>query len=105
METFDFLFCLCLGDCILRYTDNLSETLQSPSLSAADSQQLAQLICNTLDCLRIQESFSLLWGKVSGMQEELQIDEAMLPRRRKAPRQFEVGDGQGTFTETVQDYF
>ena len=105
MEKFDLLFGLCLGECILCHTDNLSKTLQSPSLSAADSQQLAQLTCNTLECLQNQESFSLLWGKVSGMQEKLQIDQAMLPRRRKAPRRFEVGDGQGTFTETVQDYF
>ena len=102
MEKFDFLFGLCLGECILHHTDNLSKT---PSLSAADSQQLAQLTCNTLERLHNQESFSLLWGKVSGMQENLQIDQAMLPRRRKAPRRFEVGDGQGTFTETVQDYF
>ncbi|KAL5509716.1 hypothetical protein EMCRGX_G005134 [Ephydatia muelleri] len=105
MEKFDFLFGLCLGDCILRHTDNLSKTLQLPSLSAADNQQLAQLICNTLDCLRNQELFSLLWDKVSGMQEKLQIDQAMLPRRHKAPRQFDVGDGQGTFTESVEDYF
>ena len=27
MEKFDFLFGLCLGDCILRHTDNLSKTL------------------------------------------------------------------------------
>eukprot|EP00731_Ephydatia_muelleri_P032476 Em0024g20a len=39
------------------------------------------------------------------MQEKLQIDEPMLPRKRKAPRRYEVGDGQGTFLETVQDYF
>ena len=89
----------------LRHTDNLSKTLQSPSLSAADSQQLAQLTCNTLERLRNQECFSLLWSKVSGMQEKLQIDEPMLPRKRKAPRRYEVGDGQGTFLETVQDYF
>ena len=35
MEKFEFLFGLCLGECILRHTDNLSKTLQSPSLSAA----------------------------------------------------------------------
>ena len=39
------------------------------------------------------------------MQEKLQIDEPMLPRKRKAPRRYEVGDGQGTFLETVQDCF
>ena len=105
MEKFEFLFSLCLGECILRHTDNLSKTLQSPSLSAADGQQLAQLTCNTLERLRNQECFSLLWSKVSGMQEKLHIDEAVLPRKRKAPQRYEVGDGQGTFLETVQDYF
>ena len=39
------------------------------------------------------------------MQEKLQIDEPMLPRKRKAPQRYEVGDGQGTFLETVQDNF
>ena len=39
------------------------------------------------------------------MQEKLHIDEAVLPRKRKAPQRYEVGDGQGTFLETVQDYF
>eukprot|EP00731_Ephydatia_muelleri_P007058 Em0003g1306a len=73
--------------------------------SSADSQQLAQLTCNTLEHLRNQECFSLLWSKVSSMQEKLQIDEPMLPRKHKAPRRYEVGDGQGTFLETVQDYF
>ena len=38
------------------------------------------------------------------MQEKMQIDEPLL-RKRKAPRRYEVGDGQGTFLETVQDYF
>ena len=87
MEKFEFLFGLCLGEFILRHTDNLSKTLQSPSLSAADSQQLAQLTCNTLERLRNQESFSLLWSKVSGMQEKLQIDEPMLPRKREMAKE------------------
>jgi hypothetical protein len=51
MEKFEFLFSLCLGECILRHTDNLDKTLQSPSLSATDGQQLAQLTCNTLERL------------------------------------------------------
>ena len=51
--------------------------------SSADSQQLAQQTCNTLERLQNQECFSLLWSKVSGMQEKLQIDEPMLPRKRK----------------------
>ena len=59
MERLDFLFGLCLGECVMRHTDNLSKTLQSPSLSAADSQVLARLICTTLERIRNDESFAL----------------------------------------------
>ena len=37
--------------------------------------------------------------------QKLHIDQAVLPRKRKAPQWYEVGDCQGTFLETVQDYF
>ena len=62
MEKFEFLFGLCQGECILRHTDNLSIRLYNlhHSVLHADSQQLAQLICNTLERLRNQECFSLL---------------------------------------------
>lgn len=105
MERFDFLFGLCLGECIMRHTDNLSKTLQSPSVSAADSQVLARLTCTTLERIRNDESFSLLWRKISALQEKHQVYDAELPRRRKAPRRFEVGTGQGTHPASVQDYF
>ena len=36
MEKFEFLFGLVLGIHILKHTDNLSKTLQSPELTAAD---------------------------------------------------------------------
>jgi hypothetical protein len=39
------------------------------------------------------------------MQEKLHIHGVVLPRKRKAPQRYEVEDGQGTFLETVQDYF
>ena len=36
MEKFEFLFGVVLGARILKHTDNLSKTLQSPSLTAAE---------------------------------------------------------------------
>ena len=49
MMKFDFLFGLVLGVCILSHTDNLSKTLQTPKLSAADGQHIAELTCKTLE--------------------------------------------------------
>ena len=41
MTTFDFIFCCCLGQRILKQTDNLSKTLQRKDISAAEGQHLA----------------------------------------------------------------
>ena len=45
MMQFDFLFGLVLGVYILSHTDNLSKTLQTSKLSAADGQNIAELTC------------------------------------------------------------
>ena len=48
MKTFNFFFSLHLGKRLFVHTDNLSKTLQSPSLSAAAGQRLAGLTVETL---------------------------------------------------------
>ena len=57
MRTFDFLFGTALGEMILRHTDNLSKTLQSKKLSAAEGQQVANMVVRTLEALRDDASF------------------------------------------------
>ena len=47
----------CLGEWILKHTDNLSKTLQNLSLTAG--QQVAKLTCRTLEQIRTTESFDL----------------------------------------------
>ena len=64
MEKFEFLFGLVLGIRILKHTDNLSKTLQSPELTAADGQKLANLTCQTLEKIRNDECFDLFWDQV-----------------------------------------
>ena len=49
MMKFDFLFGLVLGMFILPHTDNLSKTLQTHNLSAADGQNIPELTCKTLE--------------------------------------------------------
>jgi len=48
MITFDYYFGVRLSHMILRHTDNLSKTLQSTKLSAAEGQELAKKTVTTL---------------------------------------------------------
>ena len=43
MSTFNFVFGVVLGERILKHTDNLSKTLQNPSLTAADAKSITDL--------------------------------------------------------------
>ena len=79
MMKFDFLFGLVLGVCILSHTDNLSKTLQTPKLSAADGQNIAELTCKTLERIRTDDSFKLFWEKALRLQQTLGISEPSLP--------------------------
>ena len=91
MEKFGFLFGVVLGARVLKHTDNLSKTLQSPSLSAAEGQKLANLTCRTLEKIRNDECFDLFWQRTLQLQRELEVQDPTLPRRRKAPRRYETG--------------
>ena len=69
MESFDFLFGLMLGQLLLQHSDNLSQTLQSPSMSATEGQSVAEgqsaaaMTVKTLQSLRSEENFCCLLGK------------------------------------------
>jgi len=61
---FDFLFGLMLVERVLKHTDNLSKTLQSTAMTAADSYHLALLCNKVLSQIRTEECFKLFWGLV-----------------------------------------
>ena len=105
MNKFDFLFGLVLAESLLRHTDNLSKTLQAPYLTASEGQQVADLTCRTLGRVRNTEAFNLFWEKVQVLQREYGVDEASLPRRRKAPRRFDVGFGEGFYPTTGKELY
>lgn len=65
MKTFDYLYGNTLGELILRHSDNLSRTLQSKSLSAAEGQQAAKMTVKTIQSMRTDETFDLFWEKVN----------------------------------------
>ena len=105
VTTFDYVFALFLGSNILRHSDNLSKTLQSPALSASDAQAIAELTCQTLQRIRDTESFQLFWKTVIHFQEQHDVCEPKLPRKRKAPARHDSGSGPGHHPSTTEDFY
>ena len=105
MNTFDFLFGLVLAEKLFQHTDNLSKTLQAPLLTASEGQQVADFTCTSLGWIRNSEAFDLFWDRLQVLQKEYGMDEARLPRKRKAPRHLEVGSGKAFYPTTVKDFY
>ena len=105
METFRYFFRLVLAVRILKHTDNLTKSLQNPSLTASGVQQVAELTCQTLERIRTAEAFDLFWKNVMLLQEQKGVNEPVLSRKRKAPARFEVGSGIGHHPNTPKDLF
>ncbi len=105
MSHYKLLFGLKLSERILKITDNLSKTLQHQSLSAAQAQDVAELTVKTLKGMRTGEAFDLFFQLVESLRCRTNTEEPLLPRKRKAPTRFEVGDGDHYHSPTVQEYY
>ena len=97
MSKFEYIFDLVLGECVLRHTDNLSKTLQSPKLNASEGQRIAELTCLTVERIRTNECFDEFWEKVLQLARKHGINEPTLPRKSKVPARYEVGSEDGHF--------
>ena len=91
MKTYDFVFGATLGEMILRYSDNLSQCLQKKTISAAEGQQVARMVINTLQSIRNEESYNLFWQKVLHFCECNDMQKAQLPCPRKLPARYDDG--------------
>ena len=96
---------MLLGERILKHTDKLSKTLQDPTLTASEGQQCAELTCATLSSIRSSESFDLFWERVLSFQRKYDVEEASLPRKRRAPSRLEIGSSQGYQHSTAKDHY
>lgn len=105
MLTFDFLYGLKLAERLLQHSDQLSQTLQSPLLTASDAHRIANLTCQTLERIRTDEAAHLFWQSVVELQSSLGVHEAELPRKRKAPSRLQVGSGAGSFPDTPESMY
>lgn len=105
LDKFYFLFGVFLGEKVLRLADNLSCTLQRKELSAAEGNSAALLTCDALSALRNNHEFEQFWSTVLDKASAVGIEEPVLPRRRRAPARFEIGEGSPHYHSSVKDYY
>ena len=105
MQTFDFFFGLILGETLLRNTDNLSRVLQKKNYSASEGHMTAEQTKRTLASIRNEENFDNFWGKVSKLASEVDVNDPVLPRRKKVPRRFEEGTAPPEYHSDPKDMY
>ena len=102
MLTFQFLFGVSLGAAILSRSDNLSKTLQHVSLSAAKGHHMAKLTLQVLNFICQADKLDLFYQSVL---QRYKVNPPTLPRKRCAPRRFEIGSSDSDYRSSLQDFF
>ena len=103
MRKFDFFFGVELSRRMLNMVGNLSRALQAKTITA--NQGLVSMTLQALQSIRKDESFQLFWDYLQSRRSKVDVSSPVLPRRRKMPKQFEVGSSTPEYPTTVQDYF
>jgi len=62
-KTYAFFFGVHLGYLILKHTDSISQTLQSPKLSASGGQHVTSMTVTTVQTLWSEPNYKLFWQK------------------------------------------
>ena len=105
MQTFEFFFGLLLGKTLFCHSDNLSRTLQRKDYSAVEGQMAAGKTITTLQKIRSEDSFNGFWEKVAALTSDKDINDPVLPRRRKQPKRFEEGSASHEYDRCPKDMF
>lgn len=105
MSKFAFLFGVMLGEKVLMYADNLSRTLQQKDLSAAEGQVAAKLTLQRLANLRKDQEFEKFWVTMLDKASVENVDQPVLPRKRRVPPSREVGVSDGENPATPKDHY
>ena len=83
----------------------MSKSLQNPSISAFDSQEVAELTCKMLASIKTDEAFDLFWENVLLQQNHMGLDDPALPRKRKVPSRLEMGTSENHYPPIPKDLY
>ena len=70
---------------VLDRTDNLSPTLQSTNLCAADAQETARWVVDTITRMQNEQDVTSFFKMIKIRADQLSLEERSLPRKRKIP--------------------
>ena len=79
------MYGLKLSVMIQKHTDNLSATLQTTNLCAADAQETARLVVDTITRTQNEQVATSFYEMVKIRADRLSLEEPSLPRNRKVP--------------------
>lgn len=70
---------------ILQHTDRISSTLLQSELSSVEGHEISMLTVQTLQGMSTERDFDLFWAKIETTRKQFEVEEPILPRRRKFP--------------------
>lgn len=88
METFDYFYGVNVLELFLRYTDNLSQTLQSSSMTVCHCKNIAALTTKTQQSLSSDVSVSSFWEKILIDAKNYNVNDPSLPQKCKRLARF-----------------
>ena len=74
MKSFEFFFGVLLGHLVLSHSENLSVTLQTPKMSAAEAQKISRCAVGTIVSLREEAQFNKFWHDTLSEGTILEVD-------------------------------
>ena len=104
-KTFSFYFGVHLAVLILKHTDNSSKMLQSTSMSAAEGAHIAAMIVKTLQSICSDACYDAFWDLVLRAQQEVDVDDPKLPRKRKVSRRLDEGSAPADFSTDCKTHY
>ena len=66
---------------------------------------MADMTKRTLQTMRDEQHFNLFWEKVKRMADDKDVNDPVLPRKRKVPQHFETGNAPAEFPSTAKDHY
>ena len=105
MKMFNYLFGALLAERILTPTGNLSKSLQRTDISAEEGQFLCELAVKTFESERNTESFFWENCLTYVKSDSNDIQEPIVPRAKKRPRQFDENNSNAHFHQDVKDHY
>ena len=74
-------------------------------MSAIEGQTVTELTVKTLKSMCTDANFNAFFSLCNCFRELTKFNLPTLPRKRKAPRRFEIGTDEGSHSGTVEDHY